>query len=156
MYSSRKSFILTEAWTHDPGRNTPMLWAECYTTQLSRCSQPISMLKNKQSVDWGWKKIFLGSPLADKTIVTFTRRWMTSLGTRFWSWWARAWPGWRTRTSRWCSSGRTPLSRIRQSHKDDRKSRWTVHSCLEIFGMSKYSFRNYDQVLLSLQFQMAI
>ena len=36
VYSSWKSFVLSEAQTHSPGRNTPMFWAECYTTQLSR------------------------------------------------------------------------------------------------------------------------
>ena len=37
--SSWKSFVLTEAWTHGPGCSTPMLKAECYTTQLSRHPQ---------------------------------------------------------------------------------------------------------------------
>ena len=43
LYSSHKSFLFTEAWTHGPERSTLMFWAKCFTTQLSRHPKKISL-----------------------------------------------------------------------------------------------------------------
>ncbi len=62
-----------------------------------------------------------------------TLRWTTSRGSIHWwrqclcSWWRRAWPGWRTRTSRWRAWGRSRGGRSHQSRTGGRKSRSTSH-----------------------------